>query len=54
MRLSVLDQSPIISGHTAAQAVHETLRLAKAVEKHDGIKGFDTSWNATKVFWTIK
>jgi luciferase family oxidoreductase group 1 len=32
-RLSVLDQSPIISGHTAAQAVHETLRLAKAVEK---------------------
>lgn len=33
MRLSVLDQSPIISGHTPAQAVHETLRLAKAVEK---------------------
>ena len=33
MRLSVLDQSPIISGHTAAQAVHETIRLAKAVEK---------------------
>ena len=33
MRLSVLDQSPIISGHTAAQAVHETLRLAQAVEK---------------------
>jgi luciferase family oxidoreductase group 1 len=33
LRLSVLDQSPIISGHTAAQAVHETLRLAKAVEK---------------------
>ena len=33
MRLSVLDQSPIISGHTAVQAVHETLRLAKAVEK---------------------
>jgi luciferase family oxidoreductase group 1 len=33
MRLSVLDQSPIISGHTPAQAVHETLRLARAVEK---------------------
>jgi luciferase family oxidoreductase group 1 len=33
MRLSVLDQSPIISRHTAAQAVHETIRLAKAVEK---------------------
>ena len=25
VKLSVLDQSPIISGHTPAQAVHETL-----------------------------
>ena len=33
MRLSVLDQSPIISGHTPAQAVHETIRLVKAAEK---------------------
>jgi luciferase family oxidoreductase group 1 len=33
MRLSVLDQSPIISGHAPARAVHETIRLAKAVEK---------------------
>ena len=32
-RLGILDQSPIISGHTAAQAVHETIRLAKAAEK---------------------
>ena len=32
VKLSVLDQSPIISGHTPAQAVHETLRLAKAAE----------------------
>lgn len=31
-KLSVLDQSPIIQGHTAVQAVGETLRLAKAVE----------------------
>lgn len=33
MKLSVLDQSPIISGHTAAQAVGETIKLAKAVEE---------------------
>ena len=33
MKLSVLDQSPIISGHTPAEAVHETIRLAKAVEQ---------------------
>jgi len=33
MRLSVLDQSPIISGHTAAQAIHETIKLARAAEK---------------------
>lgn len=33
MRLSVLDQSPIISGHTAAQAVAETIALAQAAEE---------------------
>jgi luciferase family oxidoreductase group 1 len=33
MRLSVLDQSPVISGHTPAQAVHETIRLVKAAEQ---------------------
>ena len=31
--LSILDQSPIISGHTPAQAVHETLKLAQAAER---------------------
>lgn len=33
IKLSILDQSPIISGHTPAQAVHETIRLAQAAEK---------------------
>jgi luciferase family oxidoreductase group 1 len=33
MRLSVLDQSPVISGHTPAQAVRETIRLVKAAEQ---------------------
>lgn len=33
IKLSILDQSPIISGHTPAQAVHETVRLARAAEK---------------------
>jgi luciferase family oxidoreductase group 1 len=32
MKLSILDQSPIISGHTAAQAVAETIKLAQAAE----------------------
>ncbi len=31
--LSVLDQSPIRSGGTAAEAIHETLELAQAVER---------------------
>jgi hypothetical protein len=30
MRLSILDQSPIISGHAPAQAIHATLELARA------------------------
>jgi len=33
MRLSVLDQSPIRSGGTAADAVHETLELAQICER---------------------
>jgi luciferase family oxidoreductase group 1 len=33
MRLSILDQSPIISGHTPRDAIHETIRLAKAAER---------------------
>ena len=33
MRLSVLDQSPIISGHTPAQAIHETIKLAQAADE---------------------
>jgi len=33
MRLSILDQSPIISGHTPAQAIHATLELARAADR---------------------
>ena len=33
MRLSVLDQSPVISGHTPAQAIQETIHLVKAAEQ---------------------
>jgi luciferase family oxidoreductase group 1 len=33
MRLSVLDQSPIISGHAPAQAIAETIKLAQAAER---------------------
>ena len=32
LRLSILDQSPIISGHTPARAVAETVKLAQAAE----------------------
>lgn len=32
MKLSVLDQSPIISGHGAAEAIEETLQLARRVD----------------------
>lgn len=42
LKLSILDQSPIISGHTPAQAVHETLRLAQAAEK----LGYHRYWMA--------
>jgi luciferase family oxidoreductase group 1 len=33
MKLSVLDQSPIISGHSAAQAIEETLKLARRTDE---------------------
>ena len=42
LKLSILDQSPIISGHTPAQAVHETIRLAQAAEK----LGYHRYWMA--------
>ncbi|MEO8755656.1 MAG: LLM class flavin-dependent oxidoreductase [Casimicrobiaceae bacterium] len=32
VRLSVLDQSPVISGHTPAQAIAQTVELARAAE----------------------
>ena len=33
MRLSILDQSPIISGHSPAEAVQATIELAKAADR---------------------
>ena len=33
MKLSILDQSPIISGHSAAQAIDETLKLARRADE---------------------
>ncbi len=33
IKLSILDQSPIISGHTPQQAIQQTIRLAQAAEK---------------------
>ncbi len=33
MRIGVLDQSPIISGHTAAQAIHESISLARLADR---------------------
>ena len=42
LRLSVLDQSPVISGYTPGQAVHETIRLAQAAER----LGFHRYWLA--------
>jgi luciferase family oxidoreductase group 1 len=42
MQLSVLDQSPIISGHTPREAIAQTLKLAKAAEK----LGYSRYWLA--------
>jgi luciferase family oxidoreductase group 1 len=33
MKLSILDQSPVISGHSAAQAIEETLALARRADQ---------------------
>jgi luciferase family oxidoreductase group 1 len=33
VKLSILDQSPIISGHSAAQAIDETLKLARRADE---------------------
>jgi len=33
MRIGVLDQSPVISGHTPAQAIHESLSLARLADR---------------------
>jgi luciferase family oxidoreductase group 1 len=33
MKLGILDQSPVIRGYTPAQAVHETIRLARRAEE---------------------
>jgi luciferase family oxidoreductase group 1 len=33
MRLSVLDQSPVISGHSPAEAIHATIELAQAADR---------------------
>ena len=42
MRISVLDQSPVISGHTPAHAVQETIKLAQAADQ----LGFHRYWLA--------
>jgi len=42
MKLGILDQSPIISGHTPAQAVRETIRLAQRAEE----LGYSRYWLA--------
>jgi luciferase family oxidoreductase group 1 len=42
MKLSILDQSPIISGHTPAQAIHETIALARLADR----LGFHRYWLA--------
>src|SRR5471030_2211259 len=42
MKLSVLDQSPIISGHSAAQALEETLKLARLADE----LGYSRYWLA--------
>src|SRR5260221_11377762 len=42
MRLSVLDQSPIISGHDAPRAIAETLALARRADE----LGYERYWLA--------
>src|SRR6266850_1605681 len=45
MRLSILDQSPIKSGSTPAEAVQETLDLAQAAER----LGYHRYWVAEQI-----
>lgn len=33
MKLGILDQSPVVSGHTPARAIHETLALARLADR---------------------
>src|SRR5258706_13266053 len=42
MKLSVLDQSPVIAGHSAAQAIEETLKLARRADE----LGYSRYWLA--------
>ena len=42
MKLSILDQSPIIAGHSAAQALEETLKLARRAD----VLGYTRYWLA--------
>ena len=42
MRLSILDQSPIVSGHTPADAIRATIELARAADR----LGFHRYWLA--------
>lgn len=42
IKLSILDQSPVISGHTPQQAIQQTLRLAQAAEE----MGYHRYWCA--------
>ena len=42
MKLSILDQSPVIRGHTPAQAVNETIKLAQAADE----LGYSRYWLA--------
>src|SRR5437016_3068423 len=50
MRLSVLDQSPIRSGGTAADAIHETLELAQTCER----LGYHRYWLAEHPFRDVR
>ncbi|MFM9968312.1 MAG: LLM class flavin-dependent oxidoreductase [Burkholderiales bacterium] len=42
MKFGVLDQSPIVSGHTPAEAIHETIALARLADR----LGFHRYWLA--------
>jgi len=42
LRLSILDQSPIVSGHAPADAIRATIELARAADR----LGFHRYWLA--------